>query len=86
MNPLRSQAGRNVETMTTPIEQITVECSGCGHRYEDYHRRSMNLSLDDFDDDYIEQMSTTTCPECGVKRSIGSLVVREVDNTWVFEV
>ena len=46
----------------------------------------MNLSLDDFDDDYIEQMSTTTCSECGVKRSIGSLVVREVDNTWVFEV
>jgi len=46
----------------------------------------MNLSLDDFDDDYIEQMSTTTCPECGVKHSIGSLVVREVDNTWVFEV
>ena len=39
--------------MTTPIEQITVECSGCGHRYEDYHRRSMTLSLDDVDDDYI---------------------------------
>ena len=72
--------------MTTPIEQITVECSGCGHRYEDYHRRSMNLSLDDFDDDYIEQMSTTICPEYGVKRSIRSLVVREVDNAWVFEV
>jgi len=31
-------------------------------------------------------MSTTTCPECGVKDPIGSLVVREVDNTWVFEV
>jgi len=72
--------------MTTPIEQINVECSGCGHRYEDYHRRSMNLALDDFDDDYLEQMSTTTCPECGVKRSIGSLVVGEVDNTWIFEV
>ncbi len=46
----------------------------------------MDLALDDFDDDHLEQMSTTTFPECGVKRSIGSLVVREVDNTWVFEV
>ena len=46
----------------------------------------MDLALDDFDDDYIKQMSTTTCPECGVKGPIGSLVVREVDNTWVFAV
>jgi len=44
----------------------------------------MNLSLDDFDDDNIEQMSTTAYPECGVKRAIGSLVVREVDNMWGF--
>ena len=42
--------------------------------------------VDDFDDDYIKQMSTTTCPECGVKGPIGSLVVREVDNTRVLEV
>ena len=46
----------------------------------------MDLALDDFDDDYLEQMPTTTCPECGVKRSIGSLVVREVDNTRVLKV
>ena len=72
--------------MITPVEKITVECSDCGQRYEDYYRRSMNLSLDDFDDDYLEQMSATTCPKCGVKRSIGSLFSREVDNTWVFEV
>ena len=31
-------------------------------------------------------MSPTTCPECGVRCSIGSLVAREFDNTWVFEV
>ena len=45
----------------------------------------MDLALDDFDADYLEQMSTTTFPECGVKRSIGLLIVREVDNPWVFE-
>ena len=32
------------KAMTTPIEQIAVEYSGWGHRYEDYHRRSMNLA------------------------------------------
>jgi len=31
-------------------------------------------------------MSPTTCPECGLRCSIGSLVAREFDNTWVFEV
>jgi len=31
-------------------------------------------------------MSPTTCPECGVRCSIGSLVVQELDDTWVFEV
>ena len=71
---------------STPVEQVTVECSDCGYRYDEYHRRSMSLELDDFDDDYLEQMSTTICPECGGKPSIGSLVVREVDNTWVFEI
>ena len=85
-NTKRSQAVHNIEVMTTPVEQITVECSDCGPRYEDFHRRSMNLALGDFDDDYLEQMSTTTYQECGVKRSISSLVVREVDNPWVFEV
>ena len=46
----------------------------------------MNLSLDDFDDDYIEHMSPTTYTEYGVRCSIGELVVREFDNTWMFEV
>lgn len=34
----------------------------------------------------VGRTSTATYPKCGVKRAIGSLVVREVDNTWVFEV
>ena len=33
---------RNIVGMTTPVEKVTVECSDCGHRYEDYHRRSMS--------------------------------------------
>ena len=29
--------------------------SRCGHIYEDWYRPSINLSLDDFDDDYLER-------------------------------
>jgi hypothetical protein len=29
----------------------------------------MSLLVDEFDYDYMEQMSSTTCPECGVRRS-----------------
>ena len=72
--------------MTTPPRQINVECSDCGHTYKDWYRPSINLALDDFDDDYLEQASTTTCPECGVKHEIASLVVRDIDNTWGFEI
>jgi hypothetical protein len=35
----------------------------------------MNLMLDNFDDEYIERMSTATCPSCGYKARLGTLVV-----------
>ena len=53
--------------MTSPPREITVTCPDCGHIYEDWYRPSINLSLDSFDDAYLEEASTTTCPECGVK-------------------
>jgi hypothetical protein len=36
----------------------------------------MNLSLEDFDDDYIERMSSTTCPNCGLSTRMGTLLSR----------
>ena len=39
--------------MTSPPREITVTCPDCGHIYEDWYRPSINLSLDDFDDDYL---------------------------------
>ena len=67
--------------MTSPVEEITINCPGCGTSYQTHYRASMNLGLDDFNDDYIEDMSTGTCPECGHKVSLGSLVVR-ADGVW----
>jgi hypothetical protein len=36
----------------------------------------MNLSLDDFSDDYIERMSSTTCPNCGLSSELATLLSR----------
>ena len=68
--------------MTSPVEQIVVECPGCGNRYEDWFRASINLTLDSFDDEYLERASTATCPACGCCVELGTLVVR--DDVWVF--
>ena len=66
--------------MTSPPREITVTCPDCGHIYEDWYRPSINLSLDDFDDDYLERATTTTCPECGVKYDLGTLFARRGDD------
>lgn len=44
------------------------------------------MALDDFDDDYLEQASTTTCPRCGVERDLATLIVRrDDDENTIFE-
>ena len=67
--------------MTSPPEEIQVKCPKCGKVYADWYRPSINLRLDHFDDEYLEQASTSTCPECGYKVRHNVLVVRE-DGTW----
>ena len=66
--------------MTSPPEPIEVTCPDCGHRYVDWYRPSINLSLDDFDDDYLEEASTTTCPRCRSKYDLGTLFARRGDD------
>jgi hypothetical protein len=61
--------------MSSPCELITVWCP-CGCVYDDSWRASMNLSLDHFDEAYIDLVSSTTCPECGLKTRLGSMLVR----------
>jgi len=50
--------------VTSPAEKVVVECPSCGNRYEDWHRASINLDLDDFDEEYLREASTATCPKC----------------------
>jgi hypothetical protein len=42
----------------------------------DSYRASMNLSMDNFDDDYIQRVSSTTCPNCGLHSDLGTLLCR----------
>lgn len=44
--------------MTSPPKEIEVTCPDCGHFYRDWYRPSINLSLDDFDDEYLEETTT----------------------------
>jgi hypothetical protein len=41
----------------------------------------MNLQLDNFDEAYVESMSTGTCPQCGHSVDLSALVVQP-DGTW----
>jgi hypothetical protein len=36
----------------------------------------MNLSIDHFDDAYVERMSSTSCPNCRAKERLGTLLTR----------
>ena len=63
--------------MTSPIEQIEIRCPKCGTDYKDWYRASINLMLDDFDEDYLRESSTATCPSCSLTVELGGLVVRE---------
>ena len=65
--------------MTSPVAEIAVTCPDCGRVYRDWQRASIDLALDDFDDD-LEQASTTTRPACGVNRDPSTLVVRRGDD------
>ena len=71
------------QAMTSPPEHIQVACPKCGHVYPDWYRPSINLTLEHFDEEYLEQASTSTCPECGHKVRHNVLTVRE-DGAWEF--
>ena len=63
--------------MTSPPKNVSVECPDCKIWFDSWYRPSMNFSLEQFDDDYVEQASTATCPACGCKAYLGVLIVNE---------
>jgi hypothetical protein len=68
--------------MTSPVEEIRVECPRCATTFDDWTRGAINLDLDDFDDDYVRRASTATCPSCGHVVELDALVVK--DGVWRF--
>jgi DNA-directed RNA polymerase subunit RPC12/RpoP len=61
--------------MSSPIENVQVICPNCGKTYQDWFRASVNLTLDNFDDEYIDKCSSAICPYCNFKVYFSSLVV-----------
>lgn len=70
--------------MTSPPELIVVKCPACGAYYQGSYRASLNFSLEDFDAEYLDRITSSTCPHCGYKVSHDVLIVRE-DGTWVLD-
>jgi endogenous inhibitor of DNA gyrase (YacG/DUF329 family) len=69
--------------MTSPVEQIDVECPGCGKTYRDWHRPSFNFNLGvTYYDEYLDRATSATCPHCGLKVKIETLFVRGGTFTW----
>ena len=64
--------------MTSPPRQIDVRCPSCGTVYKDWYRASINLMLDDFDEDYLREASTATCPSCSLTVELGGLISCQV--------
>lgn len=56
--------------MTSPPEEIIVECPNCGRWYEDWYRPSINRLIDNFSDEFIEKASTAICPYCNCKAAL----------------
>ena len=67
--------------MTSPPKDIKVLCPSCGVEYDDWMRGSINLKLDDFDDEYLDRATSSTCQKCNYKIYHQSLIVRE-DGVW----
>ena len=67
--------------MTSPVQTLEIHCTGCGRLYEDWHRGSVDLSLEGWDPDdpnveaYLRECSTATCAECSVVVDLDMLIV-----------
>jgi hypothetical protein len=70
--------------MTSPPQRITVQCPLCGERYTDYYRPSINLTLgEEWTAEELDEATSASCPGCGFRVPIASLVVRG-DDVWEF--
>jgi phage FluMu protein Com len=55
--------------MTSPSEEIEVQCPKCSTIYKDTIRASINLSLgEEWTDEEIDEATSVTCPNCKYKQ------------------
>jgi endogenous inhibitor of DNA gyrase (YacG/DUF329 family) len=63
--------------MTSPVEEIEVQCPRCNKTYRDWYRGSFNPDLGEtWSEEYMRQATTATCPDCGHVVELGILIVR----------
>ena len=62
--------------MTSPSEEIEVQCPKCSTIYKDWIRRSINLSLgEEWTDEEIDEATSVTCPNCKHKQYGDAIIV-----------
>jgi len=64
-------------TVTSPPSEVTVTCPKCAHVYQDWRRPSVNLDLDNFDEEYLDRCMSAVCPACGHKVYFSALIVED---------
>ena len=69
--------------MTSLPKQVRVRCPKCDTVYEDWIRPSINLMIEDWDEDDLEDATSVTCPHCKHRMSVEVLIVHE-DGVWEF--
>src|SRR5829696_5732290 len=67
--------------MTSPAGVIAVDCPACQAPYETSYRASVTLTLEDFSEEYLDEIQSGTCPACGHRADIGGLIVGQ-DGIW----
>ena len=66
--------------MTSPAVRVGIECPGCRHEYQAWHRPSINLTLgEQWTEEEIEQATSAVCPECGLEVELETLVIEAAD-------
>lgn len=66
--------------MTSPPTKITIQCSRCHQTFETWHRASINLDLDPYTEEELQEATRETCPSCRLVIPLETLVVD--GDTW----
>ena len=67
--------------MTSPAVRIDLTCPQCEHEYEAWYRPSINLTLgEEWSNERIEQAWSATCPECGFRVGLDTLIVEDTED------